>query len=276
MRLKAFTLVEMIMVIVIMGILSVGTFVSLKHLYQRVAKSKALSELSFDSQIVVDQVSALLYDRVPISVLGYDKNGNPTSIYEIEDENLTVLEWHGTASEYLKAGNYSGFVDMNASDRTSNTIVTYDINLTEGKFSNTSELALVFAGSFDDGELNEYNITAINDNNITLQTRPDEIYEKYYIVDSAYAITRREDIENYLPCSDVDNTDANNTLYLFYNYRPWIGHNFCDGNVTILTKEAKGFEVGLINDSIYFNLTLSRNIRGIDNDIVISKQKVVF
>ena len=277
MKLKAFTLVEMITVIVIMGILSAGTFVSLKHLYQRVAKSKALSELSFDSQIVLNQMSALLYSRVPISVIGYDKDGNFKSIYEITDENLTVLEWHGTASEYLKAGYYSGFVDMNASDRGSNTIVSYDLNLTlTDKFLNTSELALVFAGSFDDGELNEYNITALNDNNITLQTRPDEIYEKYYIVDSAYAVTRREDIENYLPCSDVNSLDNNNTLYLFYNYQPWVGDDFCDGNVTILSKEAKGFEVGLINDSIYFNLTLSRKIKGIDNNITISKQKVVF
>ncbi len=196
------------------------------------------------------------------------------SIYEITDENLTLLEWHGTASEYLKAGYYSGFVDMNASDRNSNTIVSYDLNFSKGKFSNTAELALVFAGSFDEGELNEYNITKFNENNITLQTRPDEIYEKYYIVDSAYAITRREDID--LPCSDVNSSDNNNTLYLFYNYQPWVGDKFCDGNVTILSKEAKGFEVGLINDSIYFNLTLSRKIKGIDKNITISKQKVVF
>ena len=275
-KLRAFTLVEMIIVIVIMGILSAGTFVSLKHLYQRVAKSKALSELSFDSQIVLSQVSALLYDRVPISVVGYDINGNSISIYDITDENLTLLEWRGTASEYLKAGYYSGFVDMNASSRDTNTIVSYDLNLTEGKFSNTSQLALVFAGSFDSGELNEYNITALNDNNITLQTRPDEIYEKYYIVDSAYAITRREDIDNYMPCSDINSADSNDTLYLFYNYQPWIGDSFCDGNVTILSKESKGFEVGLINDSIYFNLTLSRHIKGVEQNITISKQKVVF
>jgi len=150
--------------------------------------------------------------------------------------------------------------------------------------------AIVFAGAFDSGlilsDFNNsfgwhdhnhsliYKIKEIENNNTTLATKPDEIYEKYYLVDSAYAIARKENI--ITNCSDVNLSDDNNTLYLFYNYRPWNGDTFCDGNVTILSKETKGFEVGLINDSIYFNLTLERDIRGSDNNVTISKQKVVF
>ena len=261
-------MVEMIVVIVIMGILSAGTFVSLKHLYQRVAKSKALSELSFDSQLIVDQVSALLYDRVPKKVWGYEDNIlNKKSIYDITGGNYKIVEWYGTANEYLKEGNYSGFIDMDASDKSIKTLKTFSKKIKTDKFGAENQFALVFAGSFDEGA-GEYNAT-INDNNITLDTKPNEIYEKYYLVDSAYTIARGEDIN----CSDTNET---NTLYLIYNYRPWRGSSICDGNVTTLSKEVKGFEVGLINDSIYFNLTLSRNIRGIDNNITISKQKVVF
>jgi len=309
MKIRAFTLVEMIISIVILGILSAGTFVSIKHLYLRVAKSKAMSDLSLDSQIIVDQISALLYDRVPSSVIGSndESSNNFNSIYSI-DHNFTILEWIGISTEALKVGDYSGFVDLDKSNKNNKTIASYnikenDLNTTISNKFNISYnyvspndlniTALIFAGAFDSGLIEDvntsfgwhknnhhliYNITKIEDDNITLDVTPNEIYEKYYLVDSAYAIARGKDI-NITTCksgyvkTDLDN---NNTLYLFYNYRPWKNETFCDGNVTILSKEAKAFEVGLINDSIYFNLTLQRDIKGSQNSVSISKQKVVF
>ena len=279
MKKLGFTMVEMIVVIVIMGILSAGTFVSLKHLYQRVAKSKALSDLSLDSQIIVDQISALLYDRVPSGVYGY-KGNIKTPIYEILDSDYKIVEWYGLAIESLKSGYYSGFVDMDASDG-NRTLKTYGINannittILQDKFGSNSlnQVGLVFAGAFDTGGvLQEHNITSIGVDEIQLEKKPNEIYEKYYLIDSAYAIARGEDIN----CTT--GSYETNTLYLFYNYRPWRGDEFCDIGTshTILSNEAKAFEIGLVNDSIYFNITLSRHIRGVDKNITISKQKVVF
>ena len=309
MKIKAFTLVEIIITIVILGILSAGTLISLKHLYLKVAKSKAISDLSSDSQVVADQISALLYDRVPSSTIGYKNDGTFDSIYNL-GSTYSVIEWIGVASEAQKAGYYSGFVDLNRSDRATNTIYSPDINKTAlsgviaDKFSGAilSDLALIFAGSFDDGSLalsNDFNssfgwhgnlhnqietITSINDNNITFTSTPDEIYEKYYLVDSAYAIARGADINLNANCiKDLNRSDAN-ILFLFYNYRPWQGETFCadpngnnqDGNVTILSFDAKGFEVGLENDSIRFSITLQKHIKGSENSVTISKQKVVF
>ena len=304
MKLRAFTLVEMIMVIVILGILSAGTFVSLKHLYLRVAKSKALSELSLDSQIIVNQISSLLYDRVPSSVIGYDDNTSTfESIYSLSS-TYHVLEWIGVGVESFKRGDYSGFVDLDDSNASSRTIVSPDTNVallaqsTQKKFGITNNIfiddivSVVFAGTFDDGSIvysSDFNssfgwhgnsanrvfgISNIsNGKNIVLKTKPNEIYEKYYIVDSAYAIARGADIN----CrSDANETD---TLYLFYDYRPWKGESFCvDADVTTLSKEVSGFEIDLLNGSIFFNLTMQRNVpkRANDNSVVISKQKVVF
>lgn len=306
MKVKAFTLIEMIISIVILGILSAGTFVSIKHLYLRVAKSKAMSDLSLDSQVIVDQISALLYDRVPSSVIGSndDSRDDFKSIYNVTTD-FKILEWVGTSSEALKAGYYSGFVDLDGSNRGTNTTKT-DIfneqnitNILVDKFGLTNNVlnstAIIFTGAFDNGVLSDinssfgwhntnhnlvYTINSVNDNNITLAIRPDEIYEKYYLVDSAYAIARGKDVNLSKPImQDLNATFKNvgdNTLFLFYNYRPWKNETFYDGNVTILSKEAKAFEVGLINDSIYFNLTLQRHIKGSDNNVTISKQKVVF
>jgi type II secretory pathway pseudopilin PulG len=297
---KAFTLVEAIFTIVILGILSVGTFVSLKHLYIRSAKSKALSDLSFESQIIVDQISALLYKRVPSSVIGSsDSNGSDfKSIYNM-DKSYPILEWIGTSSEALKAGYYSGFVDLDGSDKSTITIKTdkfNEQNITDvlaSKFGSVNNVlnstSIIFAGAFDNGVLSDvnssfgwhkknhdlvYTINSTTTNSLNLATTPNEIYEKFYLVDSAYAIVRKENITS--TCSNVNLSDNNNTLYLFYNYRPWKNETYCDGNVTILSNDVSAFEAGMINDSIYFSIELEKEIRGNDSNVTISKQKVVF
>ena len=306
---KAFTLVEIITTIVILGILSAGTLVSIKHLYLKVAKTKTLSDLSSDSQVIVDQISSLFSERVPSTVIGYKKDGSFETIYNL-NSIYNIIEWIGVASESFKSGYYSGFVDLNASDKNSLTLSSPNINISginntmHNKFNaNLRDIALMFAGSFDNGLLtlsNDFNnsfgwhgnnhnqiykISNISSNSITLATSPKEIYEKYYLVDSAYAIARGDDIDLNATCiKDLNQSDNNNTLFLFYNYRPWEGHTFCadpngsgqDGNVTILSKNVKGLEFKLINNDILFNLTLEKKVRGSQNSIIVSKQKVVF
>ncbi|MEA1955113.1 MAG: prepilin-type N-terminal cleavage/methylation domain-containing protein, partial [Campylobacterota bacterium] len=68
MQKKAFTLLEMIFVVVISGVLAMGTFKAMEALYVRSAKAKAITELSMQSQIVLDQIGVMLYNRVPNSV----------------------------------------------------------------------------------------------------------------------------------------------------------------------------------------------------------------
>lgn len=287
-------MVEVIVVIVMLGILSVGTFVSLKHLFMRVTKSKAMSELSHDSQIVADQISALLYDRVSSSTIGSKNNNgsNYSSIYDLND-TYPILEWISISSEALKMGLYSGFVDLDDSNRTyikTDTFKDSNItNLLEKKFGSgdtVNSTAIIFAGSFDDGVISDikssfgwhgsnhslvYEISNVSGNSIILDKNASEIYEKFYLVDTAYAIARKADIS----CAK-NSSDDNNTLYLFYNYRPWRGETFCEGNVTILSKEVSGFWVDMLNDTLFFRLTMQREIRGSDSNITISKEKAVF
>ncbi len=320
---KAFTLIEMIVVIVIAGILSTGTFIALKQIYLRSSKSKAISELSQNSELITSQVTSLLYDRVPSSVIGYDTIAkNFQSIFDI-DTTYNVLEWLSVAQESFNHRDYSGFVDMdnNKTDSSSNTLYSPDTNVsdinetTKIKFHTAEDVfdnnlvALVFAGSFDSGSLSLddfnnsfgwhgyshnliYDINASSVGNvIKLKSHPNEIYEKYYLVDSAYALTRGEDINQSAECIknlNIAQKDINNTLFLFYNYRPWKNETFCadpntlnseskEGNVTVLANEVQGFRVDLVNDNLQFSLTLKRYISSDKkHSVTISKQKVIF
>lgn len=309
---RGFTLIELIVTIVILSVLSAGTFVALEHLYLRSAKSKALSELSFESQRIVDQIASLMYDRIPSSVIGY----NPLiprfeSIYQV-DANFTILEWIGVASEAHKVGAYSGFVDMNASDGITKRVSSLGAKATtldtvmNKKFGTgtIAHMGLVFAGSFDDGAIydaGDFNntfgwhgnsaskivsFTIPTDGNITLASKPNEIYEKYYLTDTAYTVARGENIDKIATCiADLNTTISDNTLFLFYDFRPWQGDTFCAdggvggakrGKVTILSKNVSGFEAGVIDGTIYFTLSINKEIRGSENNVTLSKQKAVY
>jgi len=318
---KAATLIELIFVIVILSILSAGTFVALNQLYIRSAKSKALSELSLDSQIVTCQISELLQKRVPSTLIGYDpQTQNFQSIYTASTASK-VIEWIGTAKESFKRRDFSGFIDLNNSSRpvlvSLNTNGDKIGNTLKAKFGITTDIYtnhiinLIFAGAFDEGGLDSadfnnsfgwhggdsnqtFDITISSDGNITItdSKKPDIIYEKYYLVDSAYAIAKGSDIDTSRDC--IKNLaglpdDLNNTLFLFYNYRPWKNETFCadpntdivpakEGNVTILSTEVSFFEVHKANSNLIINLSLQRSIpkRSNENNITISKQKVIF
>ncbi len=301
MKRGAFTLVELIVVIVILGILATGGYISVKKLYERAAQSKAISDLSFDSMRIATQITALLHDRVPASVIGYDPAADTfESIYDMS-RRYGVLEWIGTDSADYKSKRYSGLVDMERSDRATRTLYSPDTDIGEIDKSTT---ALIFAGSFDEGGVvygDDFNASfgwhgnthaavftidpSSDDTNITLDTAPSAIYEKYYLVDSAYAIARYPDIDPDAECiRDLNLTLDANALFLFYNYRPWKGETFCadrnganrEGNVTILSRESGGFEVEFVNDHLIFDLTLTRKIRGTDRNVTISKQKGIY
>ena len=298
---RGFTLVEIIIAIVIMGILAGGGYISVRKLYERAAVSRAISDLSFDSMRISTQIAALLQNRIPASVIGYDPAANRfESIYDMDHE-YHVLEWIGTDWEAFKAGAYSGLVDMERSDRDTRTLYSPDTDIGE---IDLGTAALVFAGSFDEGGVlyggdfndsfgwhgNTHNAVftisaASHDTNITLDSVPQMIYEKYYLAKSAYAIARTPDIDTSAQCiQDLNLSIGENTLFLFYNYRPWQGETFCadtnganhEGNVTILSGESGGFEVEFVNGHLIFDLTLSRKIRGTNRVVSISKQKGLY
>jgi hypothetical protein len=127
-----------------------------------------------------------------------------------------------------------------------------------------------------------------NEGNITItdSDKPDFLYEKYFIVDSAYGVARGADIDQSASCIDnlnIKTKDLNNTLLLFYDYRPWKGETFCadkqgssqSGKVSILMKHVDGFRFEELDYTLRISLDINESIRGA-KPIHLSKMKVVF
>jgi len=283
---RGYTLIEIIMTVAITGILAIGMFKAFEAITVRSEKAKILTTFSIDSQSALDQITTLLYERAPMSLFGCTDTTDCVLLDETTS-NKTIIQWYGTESEAYKAGAFSAFIDMNRSIKP----VLYSPNTFQSAIENNhtakwghwgiSDLGLVFAGHLDTGTGGgPYPIESITDNHITLPatTTVSKIYEKYYLVDSAYAVTRKAEITAMGGCTNVDSSIDENALILFYDYRPWktIPENFCDdAKVAILDTNVTAFSAHYINGTVRLGIEKNRLLRGSPNPIRVSKQKVV-
>lgn len=277
---RGYTLIEIIITIAIIAILAIGMFKALQAITLRSEKAKALSTLSLDSQSALDQISALLYNRAPM-FLKACTNATDCVVFNETTTGKSIIQWYGLASESYLTGDYSAVVDMNRSIALKPTLYSPNTNLSNvlttqqqkwGSSFALSDMALIFSGTFDEGNPNEYNISASAVDTITIaNTPPVTIYEKYNLVDSAYAVTRKQSVS----CPNVASL-SDNTLLLFYNYRPWKGENFCNGDVAVLANDTNAFRAQILNGTIRLTIDMNRSIRGSSTPVHLSKQKVVF
>ena len=314
---RGFTLIEAIYVIVILSFILIGGFQIIGKLYERNYIVKTTTKLEFDTQTLLDQISGMLYYRVPLSVIGYNQKTNDFEYIGeiIENEDYPILEWIGYLNDAMVEMNLSGFVDLYESKKP--TIKAIDFNsafintILKNKFKSDENLtilsAIIFVGSFDRGEesaLIDYNnsfgwhgnnaklVYKIdeytqnnNDCNLTLkesngsEIKGATIYEKFYLVDSAYAIALKKDLNlSKWNCDISFDKFGDNDLLLFYNYRPWKGESFCadggNGSVTLLASNITSFKVKKVNYHLEIKTSMFKSKQ--DINITISKQKVTF
>ncbi len=129
---KAFTLIELIIVITVLGVISLMSFNTLMNLYQNYFQSKVINELETQSEIALEQISMLLSHRIKQSVIARKKNGdylalndsgvNLSSDFEILEFIPAAYELFDGINEYkgndtngdpiFEEGIYSGYVDL--------------------------------------------------------------------------------------------------------------------------------------------------------------------
>jgi len=242
-----FTLIELIMVIVIMGLIGKFGIEFLAQAYKSFLYTNVNHNLQSKSEIAVELIAKRLEYRIKDSVIARTAPGNtPIPIGSASGDSYTVLEWVGMDNEGFRGTTlpyWSGIIDLDISNATSlispdtNTTIENDLIkiLSEDNTSDISSSAIYFIGSNSDA-VTDYgwdgNITYINaqrgamhpiTNSATNITEflpatgtndftGVDVYEYYKLAWSAYAIV----IEDYNATGD--NTG---TLKFYYNYQPW-------------------------------------------------------
>lgn len=249
---KAFTLFEIIMVIVILGIIGAITTDIIGTLFRNYNNQLVLNDLTLKTSNALSIITKRL-DRSIKESIAYESGGTRTDI-RLKVISATnkgdLLLWLGKDIEsFQRDGNlskngYSGFIDipnsagtlMKAAESNETIIQSIEGNLTGSAWSgadNTETTALYFPYATEDDTVADsfYNYSIIvgaekpsalfpirtmtsNGNNvdITLDRQPDTIVERFYLTYGAYAL-------------ELDSGQ----LWLYYDFQPWQGETRING-----------------------------------------------
>ena len=291
-------MVEMIFVIVILGIVaSIGSGIIAK-IYESYIYSRSINTLQTKTEIVLTQIAKYLSYRIKESTIARKLPPSDTNITSLPmaDGTYQILEWIGYDNESFDGNGsvpgWSGFVDLSSPNTTKSQIDSPgsdfnftaqtidalsngDVNLTDIN----SSVAIIFAGlpnQFDIEQYgwNDYNGTVKHDYIFRVRNLPgtnilkfvensaSTVYEHYQLVWSAYAV---------VPEGNV--SDRNLTFY--YNFRPWMGEKYSDGNSSTLLEHVSTFKFRQIGNTIRLKLC-AFDPAGQDFNITFCKEKVVF
>ncbi len=292
---KAFTLIELIMVIVILGIISViGTDI-VGTMYTNYLKSKTVNYLESQSAITLELIEKRLSHRVR----GSEAVIRGTVVHPLSDQNDTdtILTWIGVSSESQKADGWSGLVDFNNTNTSglnrriaspgtdlaeADSIITL---LTNGNvnFSGSRRPAFIPKTSKMTDVTQFYNNTNTNytirvgqmagNNGVFeypagegLPVYPDGtigITNEYYLSHTAYALT-------------LTGSPSDANLWLHYNYQPWNGDTFANGQTQLLAQHVSTFRFLRYGGAIRLKLCLNDANLTSDSSMSACKETVVF
>ncbi len=306
---KAFTMIEMVMVIVILGIVSmIGTDIIAK-MYESYIRTQIINELQQKTELTIDQISKRLKYRIKPSAVA--KILNNTAIFKelSNDTNNTynVLEWIGYDNESFKGDwnvalnrytpGWSGFIDLNATDTNVSQVSTKgstlaaaerfisalsygDINLSSANAA-AQYPALIFK-KLDNIEPVTFGFDPTRNeanNTIPVRALPNDILE---FVGNDRNKTLYE--QYYLAWSayaiapeNIDNNESFD-LFLHYNYQPWYNERFNDANTTrrvLLAEDVSTFVFTQTGSTVQIKLCIQDGNKT-GTPIVFCKEKAIF
>ena len=300
---SAFTMIELVMVIVVLGIVaSIGADI-IARMYENYIKTRAINKLQAQTEIVLNEISKRLQYRIKDSVIARN-NSNFNDYVPLSDANdsYQILEWIGKDNDSLRGVSkpgWSGFIDLD-SIQTNRSLGTYGELKTSGsELNTTNEIikalsnskvsldstsskrpAIIFKGqtSFDlsqygwDGVDGNYThkVSYTSGHNDILNfdeniSGLNEISEQYDLTWSAYSIV-----------PEGNNTNDFN-LTLHYNYQPWENERY-DQNATtsVLAVHVSTFKFTKSGDTIRMKLCINdANLSGGFN-FAFCKERVVY
>lgn len=304
---KAFTMLELVFVIVIMGILAKFGVEFLAQAYNSFMFSKINNELQSNSATAVEFVSTRLQHRIKDSVIVRNTiAGYPGTIQPLQggtkDENATVLEWisadiDGFRGEWiggttnLNLPNWSGIIDIDDGNATAlvskgsdTTKINSLINTLSYTNSDINDTAIYFIGSAATTNAWGYN-GAITDQNrsmhpiTSISGQPTHFAPDTGVVDFSgppiWEYYKLAWTAYAVELRDYNNTTNSGTLTLWYDYQPWEGDVYnTDGKSSIIMNNVSSFQFRAIGSLIKIQVCVKSLLT--NEEYSICKEKTTF
>jgi len=287
MRLKhaAFTMIELIFVIVIMGILGKFGVEFLFQAYNSFINSKVNNELQANSESAVDFIANRLQYRIKDSVIARtDINASATvAIADASGSSYKVLEWIASDEDGFRGNslpNWSGIIDLDLSS--TNSLDSPETNTSnENKLikalssSDINDSALYFMGSNSDiqsgygwnGQISDQNQTMHPINVVGNKFVPatgtggfHDVNEYYKLAWTAYAVSMEQNL-----------TTNTWNLYFYYDFQPWNGD--LPTNRTLLMKNVSTFQVIAVGSLLKIQVCTKSDLL---EEYSLCKEKTIF
>ena len=318
---RAFTLLELVVVIVVLGIIAMMSFNAIMNIYSNYFQTRTVNELETQTEIALEQISKRLEHRIKPSVIARKTDGEFLALNDNRvnlDANYEILEFIPYAYEIFndvisldtndhvieqggKAGRYSGYADL-AKSLPATGLISPGSNFTTGVVETIKDLTCredtsatcVDFKNKDGGVVAifsdvYYNVqSSFGYSNGTVPVSLDiakvgvkstdgdtleisgfdgkQISEQYHLAYTANAI---------VPEQSADPKDAANGVFdlnLYYDYRPWMGQGYKNGEKATLAKNVTRFVFTEKNGVIVLKLCM----RAKNSEITICKSKAVY
>ncbi len=278
MRRLAFTMIELVFVIVVMGILGKFGTEMLANVYQNFLHTSLQNRLEGQTEAVITQIAARLQYRIKDSVA--TTTGAGTTLrwvgYDIEG-------WRGNWNGSMNTPTWSGFIDLQPnnyliSPKSNTARMNTLINSLSYGDTNLSDAALFFIGQEGDVNGSGWGAGAIPNQSFFAHPikgsggqnfAPSvgnfsgvDVFEYYQLAWTAYA---------------VDFNQTSHELRLFYDYQPWNGDTEADAKSSLLMEDVESFSFQTIGSLIKVQVCINdSNISSLSEEYAVCKEKTIF
>lgn len=322
---RAFTLLELVVVIVVLGIIAMMSFNAIMNIYSNYFQTRTVNELETQTEIALEQISKRLEHRIKPSVIARKTDGDFLALNDNRvnlDAKYEILEFIPYAYEIFndvisldandnvieqdgKAGRYSGYADL-AKSSPATGLISLGSNFTTGVVETIKDItcredtnATCVDFKNKDGGIVAifsdvyYNVqssfgysngtvpvsldiakvgvkggqSGLNGNTLEISGFANkQISEQYHLAYTANAI---------VPEQSADPKDAANGVFdlnLYYDYRPWMGQGYKNGEKATLAKNVTRFVFTEKNGVIVLKLCMMAK----NSEITICKSKAVY
>ena len=272
---SAFTMIELIFVIVVLGIVSSIGAEIIADVYKNYVLQRAQHSASIKSELATLQIANRLRYSIPGTVLRIKNDGTFEDVSQpfsagTQSDAYIGLEWvayDGDSFETSMKPGWSGFCDVSPSTKDKLVTLGSDLDLTDTIIQNLSgadksiaDAYVYFPDAFNSSGLPKaYAINKSSDGNISFDSSTDFVEEHYKLAWTSYALV-------------VENGD----LYLYYDFDATPQSDYKQGKKRLIMKHITTFKFKGEGDVVRFKVCKEETIGDTDKNITSCKEKAVF